>query len=225
MAGGQKKKSSSSKSKKNKSRKSNSNGAPKKPVPLEEVLSQAENAMEMSDIDTALQLFSYAAGVLRSKVHSSSADGSINTDTNSCDQDKATLSTVLGKMGELKASNGDVEGARTDFLDAIELLGPTSTTTADAEDGKMMAIEEGECYVGVAQSSESRASLHLYLGQLSSGTEALESFSVGVSELERAVTILEHICASSGDGTNDIDMEDGGDMSVGNLKQSLVETR
>ena len=228
MAGGKKKRPSSAK--KNKSRKSNGDGNNKKPIPLEEVLSQAESAEASADTDTALQLFSYAAGVLRSRLRASASDNnfgnSISTNSN-VDQDKKTLSTVLGKMGELKASNGDVEGARSDFLNAIELLGPAptnSTSSATRDGNKKMEIEEGgeECNIRTAQSSESRAGLHLYLGQLSSGTEALDSFRVGVSELECAVCLLERIC-NAGDGIDDdTDMEGCEDL---NAKQFLVETR
>eukprot|EP00571_Detonula_confervacea_P016773 CAMPEP_0172298132 /NCGR_PEP_ID=MMETSP1058-20130122/913_1 /TAXON_ID=83371 /ORGANISM="Detonula confervacea, Strain CCMP 353" /LENGTH=499 /DNA_ID=CAMNT_0013007373 /DNA_START=115 /DNA_END=1614 /DNA_ORIENTATION=- len=226
MAGGKKKKSSSSK--KNKSRQSNNGaGKSKKAVPLEDVLSQAESALEMSDLGNALKLFTYAAGVLRTRVHApSDIGGSITATSSNNDEDKATLSTVLGKMGELKASNGDVEGARSDFLDAIELLGPAATTAAEASTGdSKMAIEEGECNVNAAQNSESRASLHLYLGQLSSGMDALASFRVGVSELERVICVLERIFSAAGDGTNDMDMEGCEDMGAENLKRFLVETR
>lgn len=216
-----KKKSSSSK--KNKSRKSNGaagSNSPKKPVPVEEVISQAESAMEQNDVDNALKLFNYASGVLRTRVHApTDVDVSGNNATamqnNDNEQDKKMLSAVLGKTGELKASNGDVEGARTAFLDAIELLS-TETNT--------MAMEEGECNLGVAQSCESRAQLHLYLGQLSQCTEALASFKLGVTELERAVSVLERLCAA-GDGMSDMDMEGSEEMSMADMKRLLVETR
>mmetsp|Transcript_18227 Transcript_18227/g.38249 ORF Transcript_18227/g.38249 Transcript_18227/m.38249 type:complete len:469 (+) Transcript_18227:90-1496(+) len=214
MAGGRKKKSSSAK--KNKSRRSNgADNNTKKPVQVEEVLSQAESAMEMSEVDTALQLFSYAAGVLRSRVHGT-AEGNSNIAMGDKIEDNKTLSTVLGKMGELKASNGDMEGARTDFLDAIELLGPGND--------KMAENEVGESEIHIAQNSESRAGLHLYLGQLSSGAEALESFRMGVSELERAVGVLERINASD-DKMNGMEMEGCEEMGPDNMKRLLVETR
>mmetsp|Transcript_8375 Transcript_8375/g.18104 ORF Transcript_8375/g.18104 Transcript_8375/m.18104 type:complete len:490 (-) Transcript_8375:80-1549(-) len=219
------KKKKSASAKKNRSRKNN-NGASdaKKSVPLEEVLGQAESAMEMSDVDTALQLFSYAAGVLRSRLHAPVADIGHNTSLHDNDRDKKTLSTVLGKMGELKASTGDLEGARSDFLDAVEQLEPAPANEASsAGDGKASAAE-GECDVGVAQNSESRAGLHLYLGQLSSGTEALASFRVGVSELERAVRVLERINALD-DRVNDVAMDGCDETGTVNLKRFLVETR
>ena len=217
MPGGKKKKSSSSKKNKSSRSKNNDGNNKKKPIPLEEVLSQAESAMEMSDVENALKLFTYASGVLRSRVHAS------NTNGGSPDEDKMTLSTVLGKMGELKASNGDIEGARTDFLDAIELLG----TSSSSDNSKMDNLDDGEFNVQMAQNSESKAGLHLYLGQLSQGPEALSSFRVGVSELERAIAVLERISASNaGDGSNDMDMDGCEDMnSAVNLERFLVETR
>jgi len=237
-----KKKSSSAKKKKLRNNNSNGAGNTKKSVPLEDVLSQAESAMNMSEIDTALQLFSYAAGILRSRVHgpatttttadgSTDASGSNNTDETPLrdnDQDKKTLSTVLGKMGELKASNGDVEGARLDFLDAISLLeaAPPLIAAEIYEGNTLVETVQGECDVGMAQNSETRAGLHLYLGQLSSGMEALSSFRVGVSDLESAISVLERIGASGDSGMDDVEMEGGDEqMDSVNLKRFLIETR
>lgn len=222
MAGGKKKRSSA---KKNKSRGNNANGGPtaggnKKPIPLEDVITQAESAMEMSDVNSALQLFGYASSVLKSRLGATPAAAGVAANGNGSaldsDQDKLTLSAVLGKMGELKASNGDVDAARTDFLDAIELLGPTTAATTS---------EASDVSVEAAQKCESRASLYLYLGQLSSGHEALASFRVGVSELERAASALESVVSSVGGSAGDVEMEDSDGMGVGNLRRFLLETR
>lgn len=216
---GKKKKSSSSKKNKSSSKKNgaSNNGNRKKAIPLEDVLTQAESAMEMSDVNTALQLFSYAAGVLHTRVHddstTSTTAAAADNISNNINQDKSTLSTVLGKMGELKASNGDVDGARSDFLNAIELLGPSATSTRTSNSNINTDIQ-------TAQNCESRANLHLYLGQLSMGIEALDSLKVGVTELEFAVGILERICcAKIEERDDDVDMEDV------NVKLFLVETR
>jgi len=180
MAGGKKKKSLGN-AKKNKSRRngdgaagdSTGNKGKKRPIPLEDVLTQAESAMEMSDLDTALQLFSYASGVLRSRVHAPSAtssDSGVNSNisVHDNDRDKVTLSTVLGKMGEIKASNGDVEGARSNFLDAVDLLDPCASTALSmgTTGSDKMAVDEGGCNLDVAQSCERIAGLYLYLGRL-----------------------------------------------------------
>ena len=219
---GKKKKSSSSKKNKSSSKKNgaSNNGNRKKAIPLEDVLTQAESAMEMSDVNTALQLFSYAAGVLHTRVHDDSTTSTTSPAadndniSNNINQDKSTLSTVLGKMGELKASNGDVDGARSDFLNAIELLGPSATSTRTSNSN----INADN--IQTAQNCESRANLHLYLGQLSMGIEALDSLKVGVTELEFAVGILERICcAKNEERDDDVDMEDV------NVKLFLVETR
>ena len=215
-----KKKPSSSKKNKSSSKKNgaSNNGNRKKAIPLEDVLTQAESAMEMSDVNTALQLFSYAAGVLHTRVHhdstTSTTSAAADNISNNIIQDKSTLSTVLGKMGELKASNGDVDGARSDFLNAIELLGPSATSTRTSNSN----INADN--IQTAQNCESRANLHLYLGQLSMGIEALDSLKVGVTELEFAVGILERICcAKIEERDDDVDMEDV------NVKLFLVETR
>ena len=217
---GKKKKSSSSKKNKSSSKKNgaSNNGNRKKAIPLEDVLTQAESAMEMSDVNTALQLFSYAAGVLHTRVHddstTSTTAAAADNISNNINQDKSTLSTVLGKMGELKASNGDVDGARSDFLNAIELLGPSATSTRTSNSN----INTDN--IQTAQNCESRANLHLYLGQLSMGIEALDSLKVGVTELEFAVGILERICCAKNE-----ERDDGVDMEDVNVKLFLVETR
>lgn len=230
MAGGKKNKSSSNQ-KKNKSRRNKNDGAgnnknrdkvEKNPISLEEVLTRAESAMEMSDTDGALTLLAYAKEVLSSRVNApvtgtDGSDGNCNVmhgiDMDN-DRDKETLSTVLGKMGELKASNGDRDGARTDFLDAIEMMGPSQANGEESRGGH---------YLSIAQNCEKRAGLHLYLGQLSSGTEALNSFRVGVCELERAVGILEGNCAAA--ATMDLESCEEKMTEPDKLQQYLIEMR
>jgi hypothetical protein len=239
MAGGKKKKSSCS-AKKNKSRRNGdgaSNGADNKgtkgPISLEDILTQAESAMEMSDLDTALQLFIHASGVLRSRFFAPST----TTSDSACDggnishdneRDKVTLSTVLGKMGEINASNGDVEGARSNFLDAIELLDPNASVALSMGTigGDKMAVDEGSCNLDVVESCERIAGLYLFLGQLCSGMEALASFHTGVSELERAACILERIsAASSAAGVNVSGVAGSDELGTVCVGRYLVETR
>jgi len=216
MPGGKKKSKSSSKKKNRSSRNNKDGGATtttddrKKAIPLDEVLSQAEQAMEMSNVDAALQLFTYASGILRPRVHNntSATDGNSmqqDNDNDTNEQDEKILSTILGKMGEIKASNGNVDGARSDFLDAVELLGPSTYNNNNNNSNNDMTTEVGECSSNVetAQTCESRASLHLYLGQLSCGNEALASLNVGVQELQYAVCILERIINSSANAKSD----------------------
>lgn len=218
MAGGNKKK------KQQRGKSSRKNGTTnrsnsKKSVPtLENVLTQAESAMEMSDIDTAMKLFAYAAETLRSRIHSGGdGGGAAATDGNSDDTDKRTLANVLGKMGELKASCGDVEGARNEFLDAIELLGNHQEATDMIQDA------DDEANIMTAQNCESKAGLYLYLGQLSMGAEALTALRIGVTELQRTVSILDRCLASKNDEAFEMDVD--GEFNSLNLKRFLIETK
>jgi len=207
MAGGNNRK---KKQQKGKSRKNGSSGG-KKPAPsLEDVLTQADSAMEMSDIDMAMKLFGYATQVLRSRIQGTG-------DGRGDEQDKYTLAHVLGKMGELKASCGDVEGARNEFLDAIELLENEQEAT------NMFQGDGGELNISTAQNCESKAGLYLYLGQLSTGTEALTALRVGVSELQKTVSILDQLIASKDDEENGMDVD--GELNSLNLKRFRVETK
>ena len=219
--GGSKKKSKRGRSSRGKS------GKPPAAEPrLDDVLSQAESAMEMSDVDTALKLFGYAASVLRSRIRRLDENGSI-VDTpampagggdssspaeSARDQgnheDNEVLATVLGKLGELKASNGHVDAARSDFMEAIDLLGPSSE------------LNEGETSIHVAQSCESKAGLRLYLGQLSHGDEALQTIRKGVTELQNTVKILEHHSNIDSDA-----VMGGSDSDHANYEKALFETR
>jgi hypothetical protein len=254
-----KKKSTGRSAKKNKTRKiigddnngkknrSNEINKPKKPIPLNDVMTQAETALEMSDLDTALQLFTYASSILTSRVRTSNSttidSGGFGTDSaDDIENDKILLSSVFGKMGEINATFGNVDIARSNFLDAIELLGPINTATKnddddddDDDDGdnnnNNMALDEEDCNLTYAQSCERIAGLHLYLGQLSSGLDALTSFRVGVKELERAIGILERItttvAVAAGTASNNVYVTDERDElgSLDNIRQFLIETR
>ncbi len=222
MAGGTKKKSPGNQ-KKSKARKikngagNNSkhhNDIKQNPISLDEVLEQAESAMEMFDFDGAVTLFTYAKEVLTARVHAP-APNSDGSDGNSIDQDRVILSTVLGKLGEIQASNRDGDGARKHFLDAIELMGPTPTTNEDSE-GNIISI---------AQNCEKRAGMHLYLGQLCTGEEALTYFRVGVSELERAVSVLEGKSVPNATAAAVVDLVQCKDTDLVNLQRYLIETR
>lgn len=185
---------------------------------LEDVLSQAETAMEMANIETALTLFEYASSELRKRVHGGGAA--------ELESDKKMLTTVQGKLGELKASMGDIEGARTEFLDAVELLGHSPQMLEGNTDESMDAMEGTDVNLSTAQHCEHVASLYLYLGQLSSGSEALTSFKTGVHELSKAVAIFDRRCNSIkfDETSNEMDV-DGEDMSLDELTRYLDDTR
>jgi len=188
-------------------------------ISLDDVLSQAETAMEMANLDVALQLFEYAATVLRERVH-----GDVTSST-TIEEDKKALTSVLGKLGELKASMGDVEGARTEFLDAIELMGH-SASVKEKTDDPMVIPEEADTSLSSAQRCEHIASLYLYLGQLSSSCEALTSFQTGVQELRKAVAILDRLCITQPNQSADkMDIDNDDEMSMDQLSRYLDETR
>ena len=110
--------------------------------------------MDALDLDRAYSLYTAASTCLRRQVG---------------EQQKMLLSHALGKLGEVKVSFGDVEGARDDFSNAISFL----------ENEDTVAIHE------------TRASLCLYLGQVSSGLEALVAYRKGVEELEACIRLRE----------------------------------
>lgn len=221
-----KKKKSSAKKKANGTAAKEAGGKKRSPISLEDVLSQAESAMEMANVEAALQLFEYAASVLRDRVHGDAASATH-------EEDKKTLTSVLGKLGELKASVGDVEGARTDFLDAIELMGHSHQIMSDAgksaDDETMELLEDTDVNLSTAQNCEHIASLYLYLGQLSSGSEALTALRTGVQELKKSVAILDRRSAPSVTGKADseatMDVDDSQEMSSDELSRYLEETR
>lgn len=220
MAGGKKKK-SSSKKKANGAARKGTRGKTNLPssVSLDDVLSQAESAMEMANVEVALQLFEYVASVLRNRVHGDNATSSEANDERNVEEDKKTLASVLGKMGELKASMGNVDAARVDFLDAIELMGHSLNVAACNihNDVSMDLLDIVDINLSTAQHCEHLAGLYLYLGQLSSGCEALASFKTGMHELKKAVSILERLCncAASAKGN--------GNTRIGEVKKEMME--
>ena len=115
-------------------------------------------------------------------------------------------------------SLGDPDGGRENFEEAIELLG---NLTIDEE----MAGSEVDhaSSMADAQTCEARAGLHLYLGQLSAGKEALASYQAGVKDLERCVKILDKIANTGAAAAGAIAVEDG--KGEGSVQTALVETR
>ena len=131
---------------------------------LEQMLIEADAAFEALDNSRANSLYEAAAKALHEKLE---ADPAVSV----------ILSKVLGKLGETKVSMGDQEGARDDFERAIALLNE----------------QHGEGGDGVAQIElmEIKASLYLYMGQLSSNNEALQAYNNGVQLLEACLLIRE----------------------------------
>ena len=162
---------------------------PQNPPDVNQVLQQADAALEASNVEQAMQLYTYVANVLRNKVETL-------TNNEEKESNILLLSRVLGKMAETKVSVGDQVGAQQDFLEATNLL---------SGDGS------GDNPVAQAQWKEARASLYLYLGQLSTSTDALEAFKRAITDLTSCVALLEEAVKSN-----------NGDES---LQTALLETR
>jgi hypothetical protein len=141
-------------------------------------LTQADAYLESSNFENALQLYTYVANVLRSNMQEGSISNNVPRAKEESGESKVLLlSKVLGKLAEVKVSMGDQQGAQQDFLEAVSLLngeGPTENGMARA------------------QWREARASLHLYLGQLSSSNDALEAFTRAIHDLKDCVGLLQN---------------------------------
>jgi tetratricopeptide (TPR) repeat protein len=101
------------------------------PLPVSELISQGDAAIESLDITKALEFFQAALPML--------------------DDDEPQLASVLTKMGEAKVSIGDQEGAREDFEKAIRLTKEGNKKAAlylylgqlSTEDEALEAYEKG----------------------------------------------------------------------------------
>jgi|AntRauTorckE5430_2_1112549.scaffolds.fasta_scaffold08703_2 hypothetical protein len=165
------------------------------PPDIHQVLSQADAALEASNSESAMQLYTCAANLLRKKLQASTI---VNSDARNeaKDSEILLLSRVLGKMAEAKVSMGDQQGGQRDFLEATNLLSNDSSSHSPIDQ---------------AQWKEARASLYLYLGQLSSSNDALEAFTKAINDLKACAALLE-------EATN-INSSDE------SLQQGLIETR
>ena len=164
------------------------------PPDIHQVLSQADAALEASNIENAMQLYTCAANLLRNKLQVLSSNVAATNEAK--DSEVLLLSRVLGKMAEAKVSMGDQQGGQQDFLEATNLLSSDSSSNS--------AIDQ-------AQWKEARASLYLYLGQLSSSNDALEAFTRAITDLKACAALLEEVVKNS--------------SSDDTLQQGLIETR
>ena len=136
----------------------------KKPaLTIEQMLKEADGAIEALDISRANYLYQSATKVLEEKLKDDSKISVI-------------LSKVLGKLGETKVSMGDQEGARQDFERAIALLNDDDEWGDD---------------ISKAQSTENKSSLYMNMGQLSSDDDALRAYNKGVELLETSILFRE----------------------------------
>mmetsp|Transcript_7302 Transcript_7302/g.10334 ORF Transcript_7302/g.10334 Transcript_7302/m.10334 type:complete len:442 (+) Transcript_7302:44-1369(+) len=164
---------------------------------VDENIKAADAAMETLDIPTALKLYQVAASMLQGKLN-------LNLEGKDSQQDDIVkLSNVLAKVGEAKVSMGDQDGARDCFLNAISCL--SSTTWRGDE----------------IQLHETRASLHLYLGQLSSEQEALTAYKNGTQELEACISLREKVASTQGDTDMDGDNANNNEVALHDTRKQL----
>lgn len=152
--------------KKQKTKKSSAAAAPTKTPSIDEFIEAGDAAAASEESDKALAFFASAENLLRKE--QDAAGKPIKTDK---------LVYVLEKMGEAKASLGELEAAKQDFENAIAVL----TSSSSSLDGKMN--EKSAPY------QETLADLYLYIGQLSSDHLALEAYKKGLVALESSVEL------------------------------------
>ncbi len=157
--------------------------------------------MEAMDVSHAVNLYESAATKLRSRLLVVKESKEQN------DDNREKLSAVLGKLGEAKVSQGNQEGARKDFADAIALL-------TEQDDNELNSTD-------LIQKQEIRGGLYLYLGQLSSDYEALAAYEKGIDDFEKSLRRREAIAAPASSNTDMVDDND----DEGKVEALLQETR
>jgi tetratricopeptide (TPR) repeat protein len=113
------------------------------------------------------------------------------------------IARILLKLGEVKVALENQEGARQDFERAISVLKDTDETTLET--------------------CEIRASLYLYLGQLSSNQEALAAARNGIQELQAAVRLREQqLCEHNWkSSTMETDSDENDEQALQETKRQL----
>jgi tetratricopeptide (TPR) repeat protein len=175
------------------SKKIDTNSPKKIALDLNDVISKADASLEASDLESALQLYKYAAKQLRSQL-TTELNMKEEIEDHVDPQQKIhilTLSKVLSKLGETKVSLSQQDSAKLDFLEARQVL---SRISVDGIEGTL----ELEC-------TEVKAGILLYLAQLSQGEDALEYFQLGIQSLITYSTLLKENSLES-HGTDEIMM-------------------
>jgi hypothetical protein len=192
------------------------------PPNLEEVISQADAAIEASEIEMAVQLYSYAAMNLRQEIEDFSlaitASQTTKMDT------ILKYSKVLSTMAEAKVTMGDVDGARLNFSEAMNLLCENENMIEHLPEGE----DDKDKMLYMVQWKEARSSIFLYVGQLSSEKEALDCFKSAIEELKFCAGKLEKAAAAAGiDGISFARTEEDENRYCDNdsLNHALIEIR
>ena len=142
---------------------------------VDDVLAAAENAMTAMDMEQALKLYDSAAAMLRT--------GKFPT----LQTRERSLIIVLEKLGEIKVSMGDPLGAKSDFEQSLRLL----------QDEEEQQQQQNPQPTDDLFYHETKASLHLYLGQLSSDQQALESILQGITSLKSCLDMISSSSSSA----------------------------
>ncbi len=167
---------------------------------VHQLLSQADTAYETSNVESALQLYTYTQSILNQTIIQK--EQSNNSNKQELISDILTLSKVSCKIGEIKASFHDPnDRGYNDFQNGLQLLSnenefkylsstllTTATTNENCND--MSLVHD---LMLQAQWKEVRSNLYLYLGQLSSQNDALNNFNNAVIDLKNCLEILERI--------------------------------
>lgn len=175
---------------------------PHKEASSDDLIAEADAAMNALDFAKGLALYKTASNMLRGKLDLKVDNSETQTET------VLKLAQVLGKVGEAKVSMGDPDGAKEEFSKGISVLNSE-------------ALQSGySCYT--VSLHETRASLHLFFGQLSSDEEALAAYNKGVQELEACIALREAAC-------NEKRKKSENDMmaleNASEEEQTLLETR
>lgn len=168
------------KSKKKSKNKNKANFAKATQLSTEQLIKQAETAMDVSDCALAIKLYGMASESIRSDIEKKSGEIMERR------KDIFLLAKVLGRSGEARVSQGDVESGRECFMDAISILDNEYNENIDIHPESLFNTENENLY-------EIRAGLHLYIGQLSMGEEALVEYKKGVLDLETCVKKIEDL--------------------------------
>lgn len=176
---------------------------------IETLIEQADTAMDASECEMALDLYGAAGHAIQSALESVNENEEEDTtmNDNNDGNDKGLLlllARILGRSGEAQVSLGDVESGRENFLEAISILDGPGLSSSSVEEGN----GDGHNIV-----YDVRASMHLYLAQLSTAEEALSEYRRGISELEKYIRALEQTV---------VDEDDGNEVGP---KEALMEAR
>jgi hypothetical protein len=108
------------------------------------------------------------------------------------------LAKTKCQTGEAHASMGNVDSAKEEFTQGLLTLDNHSKSTAKSDDGalksgddnatmKLKALQQRE------EMHDVRASLYMYLAQISDGSEAMTMFENGATELGKRLEILQQL--------------------------------